>query len=565
MKFIRVDMSRLAVHITGAPAEYGGLGGRAVTSGLIAAEVHPRCHPLGPANKLVIAPGLLTGSAAPCSGRTSIGAKSPLTGAIKESNVGGRSGQYLACHGIKALVVEGVPADGKTRVLVINGEGAYLEEKPQLAGLGNYDLTEALAGEYGSNCAFITIGPAGEKKAAVATVAVNDLEGRPSRHAGRGGMGAVMGSKGLKAIIIDRPALPLRPPASPGPFKEMVREFAEKMQKSKKALHDYGTAVLVNAINESGGLPTRNFSTGKNEMALEISGETLNRLCSERGGTTGHPCSRGCAIRCSNTFHDENGNYLTSALEYETIALLGSNCGLNKLDAIAVLDRLCDDLGMDTMEMGITLGVAMEGGLLPFGDFSRMKDCLKEVVAGTVLGRVLGQGAVITGRVLGVQRVPAVMGQGLPAYDPRSVKGTGVTCATSTMGADHTAGNCLPGRGGIDCHKAEGQINLSRVMQELSGLCDILGMCIFVGPVPETLPDLVSMTGAFSGDQTNAQELVERAKQMLKTEAAFNEGAGVGKGQHHLPLYFRTEPLPNNGLVFDVPPDEMEELARFAY
>jgi aldehyde:ferredoxin oxidoreductase len=560
MKFVRVDMTDRNVTITDVPQLYEGLGGRGLTSTLLAHEVEPRCFPLGKDNLLVIAPGLLTGTTAPSSGRTSIGAKSPLTGTIKESNVGGIAGQFLAGHGIKALIVAGQPAKKSSRLLVIDGDGIRLTERDDLAGLGNYETMALLKGEFGGRCAVLSVGPAGEQGAALATVAVCDMEGRPTRHAGRGGMGAVMASKGLKAIVVAPPAVPRIEPAQGERFRDTVRAFARALVEGKKALTTHGTAVLVNVVNEVGGLPTRNFTFGRNEDAHRFDGEQLRQLCGERGGATGHACHRGCVIRCSNVFHDAGGNYVTAGLEYETIALLGSNCGVNDLDRIARFDRLCDDLGIDTMEMGVSLGVAMEGGMLAFGDADGMEEAIVGVAGGTPMGKVLGQGATITGRILGVERVPAVKGQSLSGYDPRALKGTGVTYATSTMGADHTTGNCLPGRGGVDCRAPAGQVALSRDTQVMSMVCDMLGVCVFVGPVAETMPFLASLASAFQGREVPVAALLRQAREILLVEAEFNRRAGISRHENDLPPFFRNEPLPGSGLVFDVPAGEMMEM-----
>lgn len=557
MKFIRVDMTNRQLTVSAVPKQYRDLGGRGLTSRFLAEEVAPDCQPLGRDNKLVIAPGLLTGSSAPCSGRTSLGAKSPLTGTIKESNVGGIAGQYLAGYRIKALIIEGEAAGKQPWLLVIEGEELRLELRAELAGMANYDTMALLRKEFGEHCAVMAAGPAGEKGAALATVAVTDVEGRPTRHAGRGGLGAVMAAKGLKAIVIARPPAAQVQPADGESYRGTVREFARVLIDGKKALTTYGTAVLVNLVNETGGLPTRNFSSGRSEHIAQFSGEKLRQLCEERGGATGHACHRGCVIRCSNVFHDARGEYVTAGFEYETIALLGPNCGIHDLDAIARLDRLCDDLGIDTMEMGVALGVAMEGGMLPFGDFEAMRALIEGVAAGTPQGMILGQGATVTGRLLGVKRVPAVKGQSLSGYDPRALKGTGVTYATSTMGADHTTGNCLPGRGGVDCHKPEGQVKVSRDTQVMSMVCDILGVCVFVGPVVETMPYLAALTAAFLGREVSIPALLEQAREVLRQEAEFNRLGGITSAQNDLPAFFRNEPLPNNGLVFDVPLEEM--------
>jgi aldehyde:ferredoxin oxidoreductase len=560
MSLIRIDMTDQRVTSTELPERYRRLGGRGLTAQLLADEVNPRCYALGRDNKLIFAPGLLTGTSAPCSGRTSLGAKSPLTGTIKESNVGGIAGQYLAGQGIRALVIEGAPRAAHQWLLILGDGQPRLEIRDELAGRGNYATVESLRAEFGADCAVLSVGPTGERRGALATVAVCDAEGRPTRHAGRGGMGAVMASKGLKAIVVRRPARRGPLPVDAARFSRTVKDFAKGLVAGKKALTSYGTAVLVNMVNEAGGLPTRNFSTGHNDQSDRFSGEKLRQLARERGGRTGHNCHPGCVIRCSNVFHGADGSYLTAGLEYETIALFGPNCGVHDLDQIARFDRLCDDLGIDTMEMGVALGVAMEGGVLEFGDADAMAAAIRATAGTEPLGKILRQGATVTGRIFGVERVPAVKGQSLSGYDPRAMKGTGVTYATSTMGADHTAGNCLPGRGGLMGHEATGQTQLSRATQEMSMACDLLGVCVFVGPVAETMPALAELLSAFWGEEVTCAQLLEQGRQVLRVEAEFNRQAGINSRQNDLPAFFRSEPLPNNGQTFDVPVEELNAL-----
>jgi aldehyde:ferredoxin oxidoreductase len=562
MRIVRIDMTTQQVAIAESPSAYAELGGRGLTSTLLAAEVDPLCDALGADNKVFIAPGLLTGTTAPCTARTSVGAKSPLTGGIKESNVGGIAGQHLAAHRIKALVIEGTPPTGHLWVVVIANDEVSLAVRDDLAGLGNYDTALRLRQQYGLKSAVISLGPAGERGATIATVAVSDQEGRPARHAARGGMGTVLASKGIKAIVIGHPRDAIVKAANPEQFKVPVSAFAKTTVVAKKALTDYGCAVLVNGVNGVGGLPTNSYTTGFNAFAAAISGERLRELCHERGGATGHSCSRGCAVRCSNIFNDADGHYVSSGVEFETIALLGSNCGLNDLDRIATLDHLCDDLGIDTMDMGVALGVAMEGGLLPYGDFDAMHQAISSVATATGFGVILGRGAAATGLALGVARVPVVKGQAMAAYDPRALKGMGVTYATSPMGADHTAGPAVMGRGGVDCHQAAEQLDLSRILQKIIMIMDTLGMCVFAGAVPENLPVFASMAGAFLGRDVTPEGLLNQAAQLLTLETAFNERAGICSSDNDVPAFFRTEALPNNGLVFDVPKDE---LAAFEY
>lgn len=562
-KILRVNMTTLQISQEEVPSQYKFLGGRGLTSRMLLDEVDPRCEALGPANKVILAPGLLTGTVAPCSGRLSVGAKSPLTGTIKESNVGGTAAQALGRLGIKALVIEGRPQSDVKYLLRLDREGIALVPAPELVGMGNYRLAETLFAQYGPDNSIISIGPAGEQQLPVASVAVTNIEGQPSRHAGRGGMGAVLGSKGIKAIVVSSKGEFRKQPVRSEAFREAAQSFGKSLVAGKKALTNYGTAVLVNLINNVGGLPTNNFSQGTFAGVESLSGEKLAAICQERGGATGHPCHRGCVIRCSNIYNDDRGNYLTSGLEYETIALMGSNLGIASLDQVAAMDRICDDLGMDTMEMGAALGVAMEGGVLPFGDAEGARKLLLEVAEGkTVLGRVLGQGATITGKVLNVLRVPAVKGQGMSAYDPRALKGTGVTYATSTMGSDHTAGNALPGRGKVDLRKPEGQVQLSLSLQVMTGVCDILGICIFVGPVEENMAVCTELLSAFSGEHWGQEEVLALGRDLLKTEVEFNVKAGIGPVYNDVPEFMRKEALPGTDLVFDVDRDELENIFR---
>jgi aldehyde:ferredoxin oxidoreductase len=452
---------------TEALGPYARLGGRGMTSAVVAKEVPPTCHPLSADNKLVIAPGLLSGSVAAMSGRISVGCKSPLTGTIKEANSGGQPSQMLGRLGYAAIILEGKPTDDSLYKVFINKDGATIADANNLKGLGNYDLVDKIKAEYGNKISCISIGPAGEMKMAAASVACTDMELRPTRHCGRGGVGAVMGAKGVKVIVVDDAGMPTRQAADPEKFKAANKAFVAGLKKhpvTGEGLPAYGTNVLTNVINEAGGYPTNNFATGQFEGAAKISGETQAELENERGGkgAATHGCHRGCVIRCSGTFYDKNGNFLTKQPEYETVWAHGGNCGIDDLEAIAQIDRLDDDFGLDTIEMGATIGVAMEAGLAEFGDAEAAIKLVKEVGQGTPLGRVLGNGAAVTGKVFGVERVPVVKGQAMPAYDPRTVQGIGVTYATSTMGADHTAGyavatNILGIGGNVDPLKPEGQ------------------------------------------------------------------------------------------------------------
>jgi aldehyde:ferredoxin oxidoreductase len=573
-KILRINMSAPGgpVATTEAIGAYAGLGGRAMTSTVVAREVPPTCHPLGADNKLVIAPGLLSGSAAAMSGRLSVGCKSPLTGGIKEANSGGQAAQVMGRLGYAAIVLEGKPADDDLYKVFINKDGAKLESAAELKGLGNYATVEKLASAYGKKVACITIGQAGEMKMSAASVAVSDMEQRPTRHAGRGGVGAVMGAKGIKAIILDDAGMKMRSPADPEEFKAANKAFTEGLRKhpvTGEGLPAFGTNVLTNVLNEAGGYPTRNFQTGRFEGSAKISGETQAALENERGGegAATHGCHRGCVIRCSGTFYDKNGNFLSKQPEYETVWAHGGNCGIDDLDVIARLDRMDDDFGLDTIEMGATIAVAMEAGLAKFGDGEGAIKLLQEVGDGTPLGRILGSGAAVTGQVFSVERVPVVKRQAMPAYDPRAVQGIGVTYATTTMGADHTAGyavatNILGVGGSVDPLKPEGQIELSRNLQIATAAIDATGMCLFIAfailDQPETFNALVDLIAAFTGQPLTADGVTALGKSILKNEREFNLAAGFTAKDDRLPDYFKNERLAPHDVTFAVTDEELD-------
>ena len=570
-KILRIDMST-----EGGPTatveplgQYAGLGGRAMTSIVVSKEVDPLCHPLSAANKLVFAPGLLTGSAASTSGRISVGCKSPLTGGIKEANAGGQAGQAIARLGYAAIIVEGAPAGDDLWTIKINKSGVSFKTDNSLRMTGTYATVEKLVGEYGSKVTFMVIGQAGEMKLAGASIASCDRELRPTRHMGRGGVGAVMGSKKIKAFILDESGTTLRKPLHPERFKAAAQAFNDGLRShgvSGQGLPLFGTNVLTNILNEVGGYPTRNFSSGSFEGATKISGETQAATMAERGGVVTHACHRGCIIQCSGIYNDASGKYLSKQAEYETVWSHGGHCGISDLDIIQQLDRMDDDFGLDTIETGVAIGVAMEGGLLPFGDGEGAIRVLAEVGQGTPLGRIIGGGAAATGRAFGVSRVPVVKNQALPAYDPRAVQGMGVTYATTPMGADHTAGyavtaNVLKVGGFIDPLKPEGQVDLSRALQINTAVIDSSGMCLFVAfPVidqPETFTAFVELVNSFYGIEADVTAF---GQQILSAERDFNARAGFSAIDDRLPRFFETEPIAPHNVTFNVTAKELDSV-----
>ena len=552
--------------------EYAGLGGRALTSAIVSKEVPATCHALGGENKLVIAPGLLSGTTAAMSGRLSVGCKSPLTGGIKEANSGGQPAQVLARLGYAAIILEGKPATDDLYKVFINKDGVQITVDNSLKMLPNYDLVDKMKSEHGEKIACISIGPAGEMKMCSASVACTDMELRPSRHAGRGGVGAVMGAKNIKVIVLDDAGMPMRSPKDPEKFKDANKRFVEGLNAhavTGQGLPAYGTNVLTNILNEVGGYPTYNFKQGNFAGATKISGETQAETETARGGLATHGCHRGCVIRCSGVYHDKDGHYLTKQPEYETVWAHGGNCGIDDLDTIAMLDFLDDNYGVDTIEMGNAIAVAMEAGLAEFGDGEAAINFVHEVGKGTHLGRILGSGAAGVAKAFGVERAPVVKGQAMPAYDPRAVQGIGVTYATSPMGADHTAGyavaqNVLKVGGDVDSLKPEGQVELSRNLQIATAAIDSTGMCLFIAfailDQPETFQALLDIIGAYAGADFTADGVTDLGKKVLTMERDFNARAGFTKAHDRLPGYFKTEAFPPHNVTFGVTDEELDKV-----
>ncbi len=579
-KILRVNMSDLSVKDEPFPSEWSRWGGRALTDAIIFNEVPPKADPLGPENKLVIAPGTLAGTTAPNGGRLSFGAKSPLTGGIKESNSGGQAAHALAKVGIAAIVVEGMAADKDARyVLKIAADGsAELVRDDTLAGLGVYDTYDKVAAAMGDakKFAVITIGPAGEMGMKAAGVVVSDPKNIPNRWAGRGGLGAVMGSKGLKAITIVDEGLPYVEHADRDAFNAAVKKMAAALNEhavTGQGLPTYGTNVLANIINEAGGYPTRNFSSGRFELVDGISGEKMREITVERGGNVKHGCHTGCVIQCSRYYVDKDGKYITKGVEYENAWSLGADCGIGDMDEVAYLDRAISDVGLDTIETGVALGVYMESGKLAFGDGKGALRVIQEDVAkGTELGRIIGDGAEATGHAFGVTRIPVVKHQAMPAYDPRPIQGIGVTYATSTQGADHTAGysitaNVLGVGGSVDPLKPEGQAALSQGLQIATGMLDSLGFCIFVAfavlDIPAAFEAIYEMAEAHTGEKWDTDALMLLGKQALTMERLFNEGAGMTAEDDRMPAFMLTEQLPPHDAVFTVTDADLDSVYDF--
>lgn len=568
MRFIRVNMSDKTIHVEDVPQDYVGLGGRGLTSIMINTEVPPTCDPLGPDNKLIFAPGLLSGTPLVNVSRLSIGAKSPLTGGIKESNVGGTAASALGHLGITAIIVEGQAPEGDLSFLKIDENGeASLIPAHEYRGMRTYELVKKVLDTYGEKNSVLCIGPAGENQMNIASVQSSDVDGRPCRAAGRGGMGAVMGSKGLKALIIDRRGKSADAIADPDAFKEATKTIVEAVQADHMSGHvmaELGTAALVAPVNAMGAFPCYNATKGTLEGWEQISGEAMAQLIEERGGKKTHRGCDGCMIHCSNEFVDKDGKYVTSSLEYETIWATGGMTGVADLDTIARLDFMCDDIGIDTMNAGVGVAVAMDAGYREFGDAAAVIELVEEIGQGTEFGRILGSGPVAVGKHFNHDRVPAVKGQSIAAYDPRAMLGQGVTYATTPMGADHTAGNVVGAylEQKLDPLNPEGQVETSRFLQTAMAAFDCAGQCFMASVAllyPEGFEAFQKVIEAKLGTELGPDAFPHViGTRILKAEKEFNRKAGFTSKDDRLPRFFYEEPLEPHNTVFTISDEALD-------
>ena len=576
-QILRINMSDLSATYEDVPEKWAKWAGRGLTSLIVADEVDPTCHPLGPNNKLAIAPGWVSGSpAAPSSGRTSFGAKSPLTGGIKEANSGGLSSQKIAKLGLAAIIIEGMPADGKFYEIFVNKDGVKFEDAADLLGKGMYETADLMWEKYDNKPAVIGVGPVGERKLSNAGISVNDPENSPGRYAGRGGLGAVMGARGVKVMIVDDKGGPGVEIADMDLFKTARKKVADAMgehalTKVEGGLWQFGTNVLMNIINEAGGLPTRNFSAGQFEGAAKISGEAVKENIEIRGGVGKyhHACHPGCIMQCSSIYPNTDGSKFVSVIEYETSWALGANCGIDDLEYIAQATWECNDIGLDTIEAGNTIAIAMDGGYLEFGDTEGALKLFDEMRDGTPLGRVLGQGVEATAKAFGVYRVPTVKGQSMPAYEPRAIKGIGVTYATTVMGADHTAGYTIApeiaGVGGkVDPLDNADKGDLSLTFQAATAFIDSTGYCLFIAfpilDIPEGWAGMAESVAGVTGIEMTGDDVIAIGKEVLKIERLFNEAAGFTPADDRLPEFMRDEALPPHNVKWDMEDEVLDKV-----
>lgn len=561
---LRIDLTNKQFTFEPLPENLKHLGGRGLISSILANEVDPKTDPLGEGNKLIFAPGLLAGTVVLNSGRCSVGAKSPLTKGIMEANSGGQAARAMAKNGIAAIVLE-----GKAHILTqlkISNQTVVFEDAAALKGLGNYAVINELKGD---SCAIVSIGQAGEQQLTAAGIMMTTKDLHP-RMAARGGLGAVMGSKNLKAFVLDDTADQLIVPAD---IKKQFTAAAARLSKGVLAhplmqgLEHMGTPVLVNMINEMGALPTRNFAKGRFENAEALSAEHMTTLAQTRPNfKMSHKCMEGCMVSCSNIFTNEAGEVVVGGLEYETLALVGANCMIDDIDLVAQINRECNDAGVDTMEIGGALALFMEAGKLDWGDGPGALTLVKEIAGGTDTGIMLGNGGLYTGQALKVERIPHVKGRVLAGYDPRVLKGTGVTYATSPTGADHTAGNALPSPANPDYDPmaSEGQAPVSRFLQNHSATVDTLGICLFpmlaLLDIPDLKAPLIECVSLLTGTNLSDDYIDQTGGRILAIERKFNAGAGLTVEDDRLPDFFIREKIESTGTVFDVSEEEIDTI-----
>ncbi|NQV58147.1 MAG: aldehyde ferredoxin oxidoreductase [Alphaproteobacteria bacterium] len=507
--------------------------------------------PLSPANALIFSAGPLAGTNFSNANRISVGCKSPLTGGIKEANAGGTFGFALGQLEISGLTLMGASADWV--IIRITKDGAIsFDDATPFMGMGNIETAALLFEKYGDKISMGLCGPVGEYQGLIAGISFPDPEGRPVRIAARGGVGAVMGSKKVKAIVVDMNKMPTfhdRKKVMGG-----VREYGKLLRADPaiEAFGMYGTAMVSDLTNQLGGLPTRNFSDGRlvdaTEETLKLGGSYIRELTLERGGQTTHACMPGCLIQCSNVYVDDKGEEMVSPMEYETLGLMGSNCGLKDPDDVARANHVANDLGVDTIEVGAMIGVLMEAGQAEFGDAGFMLAVLDDIRKGTERGRILAQGAARVGEHYNVARVPVIKKQGISAYDPRAIEVTGISMMLTAQGADHTAGN-IPGHKSATMTTEE-LTEASLDIQIDCAAADSLGLCLFGRSVTNVNQGLiVDAVNSAHGTNFEVSFMRDLGREALQMEWEFNRQAGFTEADDELPSFFYDEALQPTGKV----------------
>jgi len=505
--------------------------------------------PLSPANPLIFSVGPFAGTNFSNANRLSVGCKSPLTGGVKEANSGGTFGYAMGQNEMSGITFAEASDDWVVIHIKKDGDISWDDAAPYM-GKSNFEAAAMLIEKYGKKTSYALCGPVGEYQGLMAGIAFPDPEAGPTRFAARGGVGAVMGAKKIKAVILDQIKMPTF--VDRKKFMNHVKDYGGKLeeQAAVQTFADYGTAIVADLTNKIGGLPVNNFSLGQQvdskEQIFAMGGTHIHELNKSRGGETTHACMPGCLIRCSNIFVDEDGKELTAPLEYETIGLMGTNCGLTHPDQVARVNQVANDLGIDTIEIGCTIGVLMEAGIGAFGDEAFMMQVMEDIRVGNENGRIYAQGTHRVGEHFKVARVPVIKKQGVSAYDPRVIEVTGISMMLTAQGADHTTGN-QPGYACKD-KTTEELTDVSMESQVNCAAADSLGLCIFGRSVSETNSQLIvdTINSAF-GTDLEPSFVPKLGVEALKLEDQFNKAAGFTVEDDKLPAFFVDEPLPPSG------------------
>jgi aldehyde:ferredoxin oxidoreductase len=545
--YLYIDLANQSVDTEALQGDALVKAGRYLIAKKMVEQDLAQVDPLGPDNPLIFSAGPFAGTTFSNANRISVGCKSPLTGGIKEANGGGTLAYAMGRVNIAGFDL--LNQSESWTVIHIDKEGtlSFDEASPYL-GKNNTEAAELLFERYGKKIAFALCGPVGEYEGLLAGVTISDSDGRASRLAARGGVGAVMGSKKVKAIVIDVAKMPNLHDRKK--TLGAIRTYAQWLQEDdtiQTVYHDVGTMSMADYTNHIGGIPVNNFTLGaqsNNEVnsMFKMGGEYIASTNIERGGAQSHACMPGCLIQCSNVYVDENGNEITSPVEYETLALLGTNCGLTEPDDLAVMNQHCNDLGIDTIEAGATIAVLMDAGLAEFGDVAFMESVFAELAAGSEKGQLWAQGTARVGEHYGLHRVPVIKKQAISAYDPRVIEVTAISMMTSAQGADHTAGN-VPKTRTIDKDVEEIKA-MSLEAQIMCAATDSIGFCIFgrfvTNPNIGFLADAVNEALGTSIEPTFFTEL---GRDTLHLELEFNKAAGFVLEDDELPKFFYDEPL----------------------
>jgi aldehyde:ferredoxin oxidoreductase len=508
--------------------------------------------PLGPENPLIFSAGPLAGTTFSNANRLSVGCKSPLTGGIKEANAGGTLAYALGRLGIAGFTLEGQSPDWVVLHFHKDGTWSFDDGTPYL-GKMNSDAAAMLFARYGEKISYALFGRVGEYLGLLAGITISDNEGRASRLAARGGVGAVMGSKKVKAIVVDLHTMPQLHDRKKS--LETVRTYAKLIQADPTIQTTYspiGTMAMADYTNHVGGIPVNNFTLGAQvndaEETFTMGGTYVTELNNSRGGKHTHACMPGCIIQCSNVYYNAQGQEMTSPVEYETLAILGTNCGLRDPDHLAEMNQYCNELGIDTIETGATIAVMMDAGLAPFGDLAFMRRVFRELEDGSEEGRLWANGTAFVGTHYGVHRVPVIKKQAISAYDPRIIEVTGLSMMTTAQGADHTTGN-LPKMETRNKNLPE-LLAASLEAQIASATADSIGICVFGRTVTNPNVELIAAAiNAALGTQLKPTFFREIGCEVLLLEQEFNRAAGFTVADDDLPAFFYDEPLPPSHLA----------------